>query len=376
MSKKPDYQQCSRCVMDTSDRDIIFDEKGHCNHCEAYLNTTHKKVYQGEASDRALAQLIETVKKTSANREYDCVVGVSGGVDSSYVAYLTKNLGLRVLAVHFDNGWDSELSVKNIENIVRKLKFDYYAYVVDWEEFKDLQVAFLKASVEHIETPTDHGILAALHYAAAKHNVKYIFNGANFVSEDILPQAWEYNAKDIKQLKAIHRQFGTKKLKTFPTIGYLDEIYYKYMKGIKIVYLLNYVPYLKDEAMEVIKNKLGWKYYGGKHHESLYTKFVQGYYQYEKFGIDRRRTYFSTLICSGQMTRTEALAILAHKPYDTDTIEQDKAYVCKKLGLPSEEFDKIMNLPPKTYEDYPHDEKWLKFVYKIYYKLNSIWKRN
>ena len=238
------------------------------------------------------------------------------------------------------------------------------------------KISFLKASVEHIETPTDHGVLAALHHAAAKHNIKYIFNGANFVSEDILPHTWEYNAKDLKQLKAIHRQFGTKQLRTFPTIGYLDEIYYKYIKGIKIVYLLNYVPYLKDEAMEVIKNELGWKYYGGKHHESQYTKFVQAYYQFEKFGIDRRRTYFSTLICSGQMTRENALSTLANKPYDTEQIEQDKEYVCKKLDLSSEEFDKIMNLPPKTYEDYPNDEKYLKFVYNIYHKLNAILRPN
>ena len=376
MQKEASYRQCERCVMDTSDRDIVFDESGYCNHCIEYFQTTRNKVYQGKVSDELLQRLIERVKKTGKNREYDCVVGVSGGVDSTYVAYLTKELGLRVLAVHFDNGWDSELSVKNIQKIVKKLGFDYYAYVVDWEEFKDLQLAFLKSSVEHIETPTDHGILAALHHTAAKYDIKYIFNGANFVSEDILPKAWEYNAKDIKQLKAIHKQFGTKKLNTFPTIGYQDEIYYKYIKGIKIVYLLNYVPYDKDKAMEVIKNELGWKYYGGKHHESIYTKFVQPYYQYEKFGIDRRRTYFSTLICSVQMTREEALSTLAEKPYMPDQVEQDKAYVCKKLDLSPEEFDKIMNLPPKTYEDYPHGEKWLKFIYRVYRKLNSIWIRN
>jgi len=364
------YQQCNRCVMDTSDSEIMFDDNGYCNHCKEYLENTQKKVYQGETSDKKLAKIVEQVKKAGKNNNYDCIVGVSGGIDSSYVAYITKKLGLRVLAVNFDNGWNTETSVENIENIVTKLGFDYQKYVMNWEEFKDLQVSFLKSSVVNIETPTDHGLLAALHKIADKYRIKYIFSGGNYATEGILPKSWEYDAKDIKQLKAIHKKFGTKKLKTFPTIGLVNEIYFKYVKGIKMIYLLNYVPYDKNEAMKVLEQELDWKYYGGKHYESIYTKFVQSYILPEKFGIDRRRTYLSTLICSGQITRDEALIELTKKPYDTIKAEEDKEYICKKLDMSLEEFNKIMNLPVKTYKDYPNNEKMLKFIYNIYFKLN------
>lgn len=366
------YRQCNRCVMDTSDPDIFFDDKGFCNHCNTYLENIHKKVYQGETSDKKLASIVEGVKKVGKKNNYDCVAGVSGGVDSSYIAYLTKKLGLRVLTVHFDNGWDSEIAVKNIETVVTKLGFDYFAYVVDWEEFKDLQIAFLKASVEHVETPTDHGILAALHYVAAKHKIKYIISGGNYATECILPKRWEYNAKDIKQIKAIHKKFGTKKLITFPTVGLIKEIYYKYFKGIRMIYMLNYVPYNKENAIKVLEQELGWKNYGGKHYESRYTKFIQSYYLNEKFGIDRRKTYFSSLICSGQITRDYALTLLAEKPYDPILMKEDKEYICKKFNMSLEEFNKILSLPPKTYTDYPNDDKKLEFIYKIYYWLNSI----
>ena len=363
------YRQCNRCVMDTSDSEITFNENGYCNHCLEYFENTSKRTYRGKETDQILAQLVEKIKKTGKNKEYDCVLGLSGGIDSCYSAYIARQLGLRVLTVHLDNGWNSETAVKNIKYVVGKLGFDYQSYVLDWEEFKDLQLSFLKASVPEAETPTDIAILAALHKVAAKYNIKYIISGGNFVTEGILPKSWHYDAKDEKYLKSIHKLFGTKKLKTFPTFGFLKEMYYKFIKGIKIIYLLNYVPYSKKEAMKVIEKELDWKYYGGKHYESKYTGFLQSYILPEKFNIDYRLATFSTQICAGEMTREEALTELQNKPYDLEKVYEEKEYVSKKLGISVNEFNEIMKTPKKTHYDYPNNQKILEFIYKIYRKF-------
>ena len=363
------YRQCNRCVMDTSDSEITFNENGYCNHCLEYFENTSKRTYRGKETDQILAQLVEKIKKTGKNKEYDCVLGLSGGIDSCYSAYIARQLGLRVLTVHLDNGWNSETAVKNIKYVVGKLGFDYQSYVLDWEEFKDLQLSFLKASVPEAETPTDIAILAALHKVAAKYKIKYIISGGNFVTEGILPKSWHYDAKDEKYLKSIHKLFGTKKLKTFPTFGFLKEMYYKFIKGIKIIYLLNYVPYSKKEAMKVIEKELDWKYYGGKHYESKYTGFLQSYILPEKFNIDYRLATFSTQICAGEMTREEALTELQNKPYDLEKVYEEKEYVSKKLGISVNEFNEIMKTPKKTHYDYPNNQKILEFIYKIYRKF-------
>jgi len=365
------YQQCTRCVMDTSDPDILFDENGHCNHCTEFLEKTAKQVYQGETSDKQLVSLVEKIKKSGKTREYDCVIGISGGIDSCYAAYVAKKLGLRPLAVHMDNGWNSEAAVKNIKNVAAKLGIDYQSYVLDWEEFKDLQLSFLKASVPEAETPTDIAIPAALHRIAAENKIKYIISGGNFATEGILPKYWHYNAKDVKYLKAIQKKFGSRRLKSFPTFGYQNEIYYKYIKGIRFVYLLNYVPFSKKEAMKILENELAWKYYGGKHYESKFTGFIQSYVLPEKFNIDYRRATFSTQICTGEISREEALEILKSKPYDPVIAEQEKEYVAKKLGIQVDEFNRIMKLPPKSYKDYPNDKKLLDFLYNFYWKFNK-----
>jgi len=355
--------------MDTSDSEITFNENGYCNHCLEYFENTSKRTYRGKETDQILAQLVEKIKKTGKNKKYDCVLGLSGGIDSCYSAYIARQLGLRVLTVHLDNGWNSETAVKNIKYVVGKLGFDYQSYVLDWEEFKDLQLSFLKASVPEAETPTDIAILAALHKVAAKYNIKYIISGGNFVTEGILPKSWHYDAKDEKYLKSIHKLFGTKKLKTFPTFGFLKEMYYKFIKGIKIIYLLNYIPYSKKEAMKVIEKELDWKYYGGKHYESKYTGFLQSYILPEKFNIDYRLATFSTQICAGEMTREEALTELQNKPYDLEKVYEEKEYVSKKLGISVNEFNEIMKTPKKTHYDYPNNQKILEFIYKIYRKF-------
>ena len=363
------YKQCTRCIMDTTDTEITFDENGYCNHCNDYFEKLAKRTYQGESSDKKLAEIVKEIKRSGRSNEYDCVLGVSGGIDSSYAAYILNKLGLRTLTVHLDNGWDSEISVKNIKYIVSKLEFDYQSYVLDWEEFKDLQVSFLKASVPEAETPTDIAIPAVLHKIALKHKVRYIISGGNFATEGILPKSWHYDAKDVKYLRAIQKKFGTKKLKTFPVFGFLQGIYYK-LRGIKTIYLLNFVPYSKKGAMEILEKELSWKYYGGKHYESKYTGFIQSYLLFEKFKIDYRLATFSTQICTGELTREEALKELTKKPYDSIKAEEEKKYVCKKLEISLEEFDKIMNQSPKTYKDYPNDKKLLEFIYDFYRMLN------
>jgi N-acetyl sugar amidotransferase len=365
------YQECVRCVMDTSDPEISFDENGYCNHCTEYDNKTSKLIYNGKASDEQLAFWAEKIKNSGKGNEYDCVVGISGGIDSCYAAYQVKQLGLRALMVHMDNGWNSETSVKNIKHVVSKLGFGYQSYVLDWEEFKDLQLAFLKASVPEAETPTDIAIPAALHKIAAENKVKYIISGGNFATEGILPKSWHYNAKDVTYLKAIQKKFGTRPLRTFPTFGYLKEMYYKFFKGIKTIYLLNYVHYSKKDAIKLLEDKLDWKYYGGKHYESRYTGFLQSYILPVKFNIDYRRATLSTQICAGEIGREEAVNELKNPSYNLDQVNVDKPYICKKLGITVEEFDAIMKEPAKTHHDYPNDQKKLEFIYSMYRKLRG-----
>lgn len=366
---KKAYQICSRCVMDTTDPIITFNEKGECNHCTDFVETRSKYQYNPKKSQKELTERIEKIKEDGKGKEYDVVLGLSGGIDSSYAAWICKENGLRVLAVHLDNGWNSEEAVQNIKNIARKLNIDYESYVLDWNEFKDLQLAFLKASVPEAETPTDIAIPAVLHKIASKYGVKHIVSGGNFATEGILPKHWHYNAKDMRYLKAIYKRFGTKKIKMFPIFGFRKEMYYKLIPRISFFYILNYVPYQKEDAMDFLEKELDWKYYGGKHYESKYTGFIQSYYLHNKFGIDYRRATLSTQICNRLITREEALLQLTEKPYSDEKVQIEKAYIAKKLGVTPEEFERILSAPAKWYSDYPNDEKRLKFIYDTYRRL-------
>lgn len=363
---RADYRECARCVMDTTDLKITFNEAGHCCHCSEFLDKRAKHNYQGANSDEAFDQMIAEVKRKGLGKEYDCVIGVSGGADSCYLAYLVKERGLRPLAVHLDNGWNSEKAVLNLKNITSKLGIDYESYVLDWEEFRDLQLAFLKASIPEAETPTDVAIPAALHDVAARHGVKFIMSGGNLATEGILPKSWHYDVRDLKYFNHIQKTFGARRLRRFPTFGYKKEFFYKVIKGIRMLYPLNQVPFVKEDAIELLSQKFDWKPYGGKHHESRYTKFVQSYYLYEKFGIDYRRATLSTQICAGAISRESALEQLKFRPYDPEKIEEDKSYVAKKLGIPMDELDRIIRLKPKWYWDYPNDDKKLEFIYDAY----------
>lgn len=368
MKNRP-YQMCTRCTMDTTDLEIRFNEEGHCNHCTEFIEKRIHHKYQGEESDRQLAALIQQIKKDGKGKKYDCIIGLSGGIDSCYASYIAKQHGLRILAVHMDNGWNSEEAVLNIKNVAKKLGIDYESYVLDWEEFKDIQLAFLKASVPEAETPTDMAIPAAIHKIAAKYRVKYVLSGGNFATEGILPRSWHYNSKDLKYFKHIQKTFGTRRIKRFPTFGFIQETYYKIFRGIKMVYLLNYVPYEKEAAMEFLKKELDWKYYGGKHYESKYTGFIQSYYIYTKHSIDYRRATMASQICTGEINREDAIEQLKVMPYKPEVVEKEKTYIAKKLGISVDELNEIIEKEAKWFWDYPNDLKRLTFIYNIYRKL-------
>jgi N-acetyl sugar amidotransferase len=360
------YQACTYCVMDTSDPTIEFDVEGRCNHCRGF---PAKQAKLGDADARAkqLVEIVSAIRAAGRNKRYDCLIGVSGGVDSTYVAYLVKQLGLRPLAIHLDNGWDSELAVSNIQKVLERLGIDLVTRVLDWDEFRELQLAFLRASVSDAEIPTDHAISAALFETAIAHDIKYVISGANVETEAILPTSWTYGVWDWRYIKGIHRRFGRGRLRDYPHYSLTRVLYLTAIRGIKAVQILNYVPYVKDEVMRVLQHDLGWKYYGGKHYESIYTRFFQGYILPQKFNIDKRRAHLSTLICAGQMTREEALAALERDVYGEGCAEEDLEYVVKKLGLTTAEFGAIMALPLRSYRDYPNS-------FGLYQRLIGIYR--
>ena len=365
------YKICSRCIMDTSDPDIYFDSKNHCNHCNEFFEFKEAVTYKAGESEQKLEELVSEIKKAGRRNKYDCLIGVSGGVDSSYVAYLVKELGLRPLALHMDNGWNSEHSASNIKKICSKLEIDYISHVLRWEEFKDIQLSILKSSIVEVELPTDIAITAVLHRAAAKHNIKYIIGGGNYATEGILPDSWFYNPRDKKLLKSIHKKFGTVPMKTFPTFDFWHEIYYKFVKKIKMVYILNYFPYSKEKAIKILTTKFSYQEYGGKHHESIFTRFVQSYFQPFKFNVDYRRATLSSLICNGIIERDEALQEIEKPSYEISTLIADKEYVAKKFNISVEELNDIINSEPKSYKDYPNHERFLTFIYMIYRRYFS-----
>jgi N-acetyl sugar amidotransferase len=341
--------------MDTTDPQIEFDEKGLCNHCRGYEGYIRQRSQQEAQQQATLQRLVEEIKAKGKNKEYDCIIGVSGGIDSTYLAYQIKKLGLRPLAVHMDNGWDSELAVSNIEMVLKNLGIDLYTYVLDWQEFKDLQIAFLKASVSDAEIPTDHAIWAALYHAADERGTSYILLGTNYATEGIFPRSWTYGILDWRYIKGVHDRFGKIRLKSYPHFGFLKHcFYYPVIKRIQVISILNYMSYNKREAAEILERELGWRPYGGKHYESIYTRFFQGHILPRKFNIDKRKAHLSTLIMSDQITRAEALEEIRHPPYAGYMFEEDMEYVLKKFELTVEEFDTIMNAPVKTYRDYPN----------------------
>ena len=366
------YRQCTNCILDSHDDPYMsFDENGVCAHCHEYTTNAKNYLRTGKEAEALLTETINKIKAQGKDKTYDCLIGLSGGVDSSYVAYLAKQYGLRALCVHFDNGWNSELAVMNIQNIVHKLNFDLDTYVIDWEEFKDLQLAYLKASVIDIEVLTDHAIYGTMFKIAKQHDIKYVLGGHNVVTEGILPFHWTYSKKDYINIKAIHKEYGQKELKTFP---FLDKKMKKFIaqSGVEFVNYLNWVNYQKDEVKQHLQKELDWRDYGGKHYESIWTRFYQGYILPEKFGVDKRKAHLASLICSGQMTREEALEEIKEPPYDAKQLKIDKEFVLKKLGLSEAEFDAIMQLPIRNHREFEMEGS-LFYEYPILKPFRPIW---
>jgi N-acetyl sugar amidotransferase len=358
------YQACTRCIMDTTaDKSIRFDAQGLCHHCQRYDALLDSRVVRGAEGRRALATLVERIKRDGRGREYDCIIGVSGGVDSTYVAYLVKQHGLRALAVHLDNGWNSELAVKNIERVLTKLGIDLYTHVLDWEEFRDLQISFLKASTPDGEIPTDHAIVALLWREAARRGIRYIVSGMNFATESIGVPDWSSGHSDWRYIQDVHGRFGTSRLRSFPhfTLLYL-LLYVNLVRRVRTVSILNYVDYNKEETMAFLQKDLGWEYYGGKHHESIYTRFYQGYVLPKKFGVDKRYGHLSDLIKAGQLTRAQALEEIKQPPYPKEVQEQDVLYACKKFGFTPRQFDDIMKAEVKSFRDYRNSFNRIEFM--------------
>lgn len=350
------YRVCSVTVMDSTDPDITFDEHGVCNYVHDFR--THLATRpRGEERTKRLQQLIDNIKFNGKGRKYDCVLGVSGGVDSSFLACKAREWGLRPLIVHFDNGWNSELAVRNIEQLVTRLGFDLETFVVDWVAFRELQAAYLRASVVDIEVPTDHMIFAALFKIAAQHRIKVILSGHNTDTEWLLPRAWYFRKFDLRNIVDINRQHGRESLVGLPKLGVWQQFFYHHFLGIRLVQPFQYLEFNKARAKTYLIDEMGWRDYGGKHHESVFTRFYQGYILPRKFGIDKRRAHLSNLILSGQISRDEALRELQQPTYDEGQQQVDKAYVAKKLGFSDEEFERILNAPARDHRDFRTDER-------------------
>lgn len=350
---------CSNCVMDTTDSRITFDDKGVCDHCRTFYSDVLPNWHTDERGERRLKAAVEKIRAHGRGKDFDCIIGMSGGIDSSYLTYVAKEkLKLRPLVFHVDAGWNSQIAVNNIERLVDGLKLDLYTEVIDWEEMKDLQLAFFKAGVPHIDTPQDHAFFATMYKFAEQHKVRYILTGGNYSTECVRnPVEWMYYQSDSIQLRDIHRRFGTRPLVNFPITSILwHKVYLRYLKGIKVVRPLDYMPYRKAEAMQLLQERFGWQPYPQKHFESRFTRFYESYWLPKKFGYDVRKVQYSSLILTGQMTREEALSRLAEPPYDEATIAQEFEYVATKLGISTDELQSYMDAPNRTHRDYKSQE--------------------
>ena len=368
------YRICTRCIMDTTDPEISFDDDGVCNHCHEYGRVVEQATFPPPRGQQMLAAMVAQIKREGRRRPYDCILGLSGGVDSTYVAYLTKQMGLRPLALHLDNGWDSDIAVRNIHNIVSKLDIDLETHVLDWEEFRSLQLGFLRASTPDSEIPSDHAIVSSLYQAAAKNRVRWIMDGSNVVTELMVPAGWSRGHGDWRYIKGLNGAFGRTSLKTYPHYSFARlHGWYHGLRRIRRLPLLNYIDYDKPRAMEVLERELGWRPYGAKHYESVYTKFYQGYILPRKFGFDKRRSHLSCLVLDGKVTREEALRQMEQPAIDPEELRRDRVFVAKKLGLTEDEFDEIMALPPKTFWDYTSYERDI-YPTRRYRVARAVWR--
>jgi len=362
LNERP-YQQCMRCVMDTTAAEITFDDDGICNFCSEFLERSSHIIHEDEqAKEQRLERFVQTVKKAGEGKTYDCVVGVSGGVDSSWTLAEVKRLGLRPLAVHMDNGWNSELAQNNIANLVQGLGLDLYTHVIDWEEYRALMQAFFDADVIDVELLYDNAMLAVCYQQARKFGVKYILSGSNEATEGMrMPKAWNWYKRDVRNIKALAKRFGGVRIKTFPTHSTLDFILDEFFRGIRWNSFLDYLPYNKFSALDALERDYGYKRYPFKHYESIFTRFYQGYILPRKFGVDKRLLHLGTLVAAGQMSREEALKGLAGIPYPCQQdLESDTRYFLKKMGWGEVDLAAYIARPEVRHDTYPSEAEWVK----------------
>ena len=358
---KSDVVVCARCVMDTTDSKIQFDADGVCDHCRTFDSDIKPFWKTDEDGWSEINSIADKIKVAGKGKDFDCIIGMSGGIDSSYLVYLAKEkLGLRPLVFHVDAGWNSQQAVNNIEQIVDRLGLDLYTEVIDWEEMKDLQLSFFKSGVPHVDTPQDHAFFATMYKFANKYKVKHILTGGNYSTECVRnPIEWMYYQSDSTQIKDIHRKFGKRSLKNFPLTNILwHKVYLPYVKGIKLYRPLDYMPYHKEEATQFLVDNFGYQRYAQKHFESRFTRFYESYWLPKKFGFDTRKVQYSSLILTGQMSRDEALERLKSPAYDPETIDEDFKYIANKLDITPDELRACFNGDNKSYQDYKN-QMWI-----------------
>lgn len=339
-------QTCVRCVMDTTDPEIVFDSEGVCNHCRHFDLVQSKQWFPNAEGEQRLADTLARVREEGRNSEYDCIIGLSGGVDSSFLALKLKEFNLRPLVVHVDAGWNSELAVRNIENIVKYCGYDLHTHVMDWEDMRDLQLAYLRAGVANQDVPQDHAFFGSMYHFIVKNKIKYMISGGNIATECVTPQAWHHSAMDAINLLDIHKTFGERSLRSYKTISFSQYYFiYPFVHGLRTILPLNFMPYNKSMALEELVDKVGYKPYERKHGESIFTRFFQNHYLPVRFGYDKRKPHLSSLVLSGQITRDEAVAALEAPLYDAQELASDIQYFCRKLRIGQDEYDALINAP-------------------------------
>ena len=362
-------RRCTRCLYDETVASIHFDENGICNYCHMH-DQLDQEYPTGEEGKQRLQAIADQIRREGHRMKYDVVVGVSGGADSSYLVYLTKELGLRPLAVHFDNTWDSTVAMENIHDVLNKLRVDLYTYVVDNKEYDDIYRSFLKAGVPDTEAPTDIGLASVLNMAAEKYGVKYIFEGHSFRTEGVAPLGWIY--MDGKYIQSVQKEYGTMPLKTYPNMLMPNFIKWTTIRGLKKIRPLYYVDYVKKDVMAMLSQQLGWEWYGGHHLENRFTAFWHTYFMPKRYGIDTRLLGYAALVRSGQITREQGLELIGQpQEYDPELLEMVK----KRLGLSEDELEKIMNAPRRTYRNFKTYKKTferMRLFWWLMYKLNRV----
>lgn len=367
------YKICSRCVMDETDASIQFDENGVCNHCHKFDEVQSLQLFTGTDGESRLQDIVRKIKEEGAGKEYDCIIGLSGGVDSSYLAVKIKDFGLRPLVVHVDAGWNSELAVSNIEKIIKYCGYDLHTHVMNWEEMRDLQLSYMKAAVANQDVPQDHAFFSSMYHFAVKNNIKYILSGGNLATEAVFPDTWHGSAMDAINLKDIHKRYGSKPLRDYKTISFFEYYFwYPFAKGMRTVRPLNFMDYNKKEAEQYLQDTVGYRSYARKHGESIFTKLFQNYYLPTKFGYDKRKLHYSSMILSEQMSREEAIAKLAEPLYDANELEVDIDYFCKKMRINRQQFDELMQAPMHDYSDFKSWDKLQDFAKKSQRLLQKI----